>query len=70
MPVQLVLKKGQKLKIPSYLKNGVVTFFFNLQCCTIEMQHLLYKPYVNEVTLSRQNPPLKYSQPVELLAQF
>ena len=66
MPVQLVLKKGQKLKIPSYLKNGVVTFFFNLQCCTIEMQHLLYKPYVNEVTLNGQNLYFKYYQTSEL----
>ena len=33
-------------------------------------ERLIHKPYVNEVTLSRQNPPLKYSQPLELLAQF
>ena len=31
---------------------------------------LLHKPYVNEVNLSRQNPPLKCRQLLELFTQF
>ena len=33
--------------------------FSTVQWCAIEMQHLLRKPYVNEVTLNGQNPYLK-----------
>ena len=31
---------------------------------------LLNKPYENEVTLTRQNLPLKYCKPLELLTQL
>ena len=33
--------------------------FLKTQWCVIEMQHLLHKPYVNEVTLNGQNLYLK-----------
>ena len=36
----------------------------------MNMEPLLNKPYVNEVTLTGQNPPLKYCQPQELLTQL
>ena len=35
-----------------------------------QTERLLNKPYVNEVTLTGQNPPLKYCQPLELLTQL
>ena len=31
---------------------------------------LLNKPYENEVTLTRQNLPLKYCQPLKILTNF
>ena len=37
-----------------------------LQWCAIEMQQLLHKPYVNEVTLNEQNLCLKYRWSFEL----
>ena len=48
-----------------------------LKVCELQIQlksdetaWLLNKLYVNEVTLTGQNPPLKYCQPLELLTQF
>ena len=65
------LKKGPKLardqlniKIVSHqstklMVTTVVKFSASTQWCAIEMQHLLHKPYVNEVTL---NGPKLYSK--------
>ena len=36
----------------------------------MNMDHLDNKPYLNEVTLTEQNPPLKCCWPLELLTQF
>ena len=41
-------------------------FILKLQCCGIEMQHLLHKPHVNEVNLNGQNLYLKSCQTSEL----
>ena len=41
-----------------------------IQLCRLEMAPLLNKYYWNEDILTGQNPPLKYSYPLELLAQF
>ena len=32
--------------------------------------HLVNKHYQNEVTLTGQNPPLKYCQPLKILTHF
>ena len=37
------------------LKVAKILKFWRIQWCVIEMQHLLHKPYVNEVTLNEQN---------------
>ena len=42
----------------------------NIQIKSDQTERLLNKPYVNEVTLTGQNPPLKYCQPLELLTQL
>ena len=41
-----------------------------VQQLNIAYKWLLNKPYENEVTLTEQNPPLKYCQPLELLTQL
>ena len=42
----------------------------SIQLLNFAYKRLLNKPYENEVTLTRQNPPLKYYQPLELFTQF
>ena len=42
----------------------------NIQLKSDQTKRLLNKPYVNEVTLTGQNPPLKYCQLLELLTHF
>ena len=37
-----------------------VFWWYNLQLPTFDYKRLLNKPYVNEVTLRGQNPPLKF----------
>ena len=37
------------------IKRNLKIDFFTLQWCAIEMERLLHKPYVNEVTLNGQN---------------
>ena len=51
---------------------GVRPYFeeVHLQSWTFAYIWLLNKPYVNEVTLTGQNPPLKCCQPLELLTQL
>ena len=41
-----------------------------IQIKSDQTERLLNKPYVNEVTLTGQNPPLTYCQPLELLTQL
>ena len=41
-----------------------------IQFWKMNLNHLLNKPCVNEVTLKGQNPPLKYCQSLELLTQL
>ena len=41
-----------------------------IQLLNFAYKRLLNKPYENEVTLTEQNPPLEYCQPVELLGQL
>ena len=43
---------------------------YSIQIKSDQTERLLNKPYVNEVTLTGQNPPLKYCQPLELLTQL
>ena len=43
---------------------------FQIQIKSDQRERLLSTPYVNEVTLTGQNPPLKYCQPLELLTQL
>ena len=40
------------ITLPKVLQSTVKIFVVYLQWCAIEMQHLLHKPYVNEVTLT------------------
>ena len=42
----------------------------SVQLKSDETAQLLNKPYVNEVTLTGQNPLLKYCWPLELLTKF
>ena len=41
-----------------------------LQLLNFAYKQLLNKPYENEVTLTRQNPPLKSYQPLEILTHW
>ena len=51
-------------------KIGLYTNQNYLQLKSNQTERLLNKPYVNEVTLTGQNPLLKYCQPLELLTQL
>ena len=64
------------------ISNAILSVFFasvyrdltndteGLHYANLISKRSLHKSYVNEVTLSRQNPPLIYFQPFELLTQF
>ena len=43
---------------------------FDIQLLNFAYKRLLNKPYENEVTLTGQNPPLKYYQPLEFFTQL
>ena len=49
---------------------GVCSFVKHVHFGTNIQERLLNKPYVNEVTLTGQNPSLKCYQPLELLTAF
>ena len=42
----------------------------NIQSRAKVYMQLLNKPYVKEVTLTGQSPPLKYCQPLEILTHY
>ena len=41
-----------------------------MQSWTFDYIWLLNQPYENEVTMTWQNPPLKYCQPLEILTHY
>ena len=45
-------------------------YTFNVQLRAKQTARLVNKHYQNEVTLTGQNPPLKYCQPLEILAHL
>ena len=63
---------SSRVKRWGHIQKEILSKFFWiwLHYANLISERLLNKLYVNEVTLSRQNLPLKYSQPLELLARF
>ena len=66
----LVKGKNETLLQGKLRVKKIAHIYFNLQIKSDQTERLLNKPYVNEVTLTGQNPPLKYCQPLELLTQL
>ena len=51
---------------PALMEKGIGIEIFHIQLPTFTFTRLLNKPYENKVTLTGQNPPLKYCQHLEI----
>ena len=62
--LNLETKKRKLVEIQKNLRNTTIHY------ANLIFERLLNKPYVSEVTLSKQNPALKCYQSLEILTHF
>ena len=65
-----VLKTRNSFLNTSKLKTVPPHSWVEKELSSFTYMRLVNKPYENKVTLTEQNPPLKYCQPLELLTQL